>query len=233
MNSIPFEFQQVTPVHLTNVNSRREKHGDENVPAMDLSMRLEGSNELLNLLDDRLRVALYFNAAATDGQMAMPEVLAVLPNLRHAILHKREFKFAKGVRAKGYRLMLDYGLGGDSNVDLADVTVTGWEFECMEGGSVVLRWSVQCAGEQLTSDVRGMLTGLIDETVHIQLIPPATPQIVQGKDRPAAPPAADAGQGNLLDGDGGDGQGDGDPDPDEDPDDEDTPEKALQRAAGG
>lgn len=227
MNSIPFEFQQVTAVHLTNVNSRRELHGDEHVPAMDLSMRLEGSNELLNLLDPGLRQALYWNAADTAGQVGLPDVLAVLPNLRHSILHKRAFKFAKGARAKGYRLVLDYGLGGDSNVDLADVTITGWEFECLEGGSVTLRWSVQCAGEQLTSDVRGMLTGLIDETVHIQLIPPVTPNIVQGKDRPA-PAAGSADQGDLLEG----GEDEGSDDAGED-DDEDTPAKALERAAGG
>lgn len=226
MNSIPFEFQQVTAVHLTNVNSRRELHGEEHVPAMDLTMRLEGSNELLNLLDPALRQALYWNAADTAGQAALPDVLAVLPNLRHSILHKRAFKFAKGARAKGYRMVLDYGLGGNSNVDLADVTVTGWEFECLEGGSVTLRWSVQCAGEQLTSDVRGLLTGLIDEPVHIQLIPPVTPNIVQGKDKPMAA-AWSADQGDLLEG------GDGEDGADSDDDGDDTPEKALERAAGG
>lgn len=202
-----FELKAVTAVKLVHVNVRRELHGEDHVPAMDLSMRLEGSNELLDLLDPALRTSLYYNAAAKAGQESLPEVLAHLPNLRLAKLNAQKFSWAKGERHKGYRLLLDYGLGDDiSNEDLDDCTVTGWRFETKEGGTVVLEWVVQYAGEKLTADCRGKLTGLTDELIHIQLFSPETPQIAKGKEKPAAAPdgAGDDNTGSLL-GDGEDG----------------------------
>lgn len=220
-----FELKAVTAVKLTHVNVRRELHGEDHVPAMDLSMRLEGSNELLDLLDPALRTSLYFNAAAKAGQESLPEVLAHLPNLRLAKLNAQKFSWAKGERHKGYRMVLDYGLGDDiSNEDLDNCTVTGWRFETKEGGTVVLEWVVQYAGEKLTAETRGKLTGLTDEPIHIQLFAPETPLVVKGKDKPAAAPGdddddntGDGGTGSLLGGGAAD---------------EDTPEAALRRAHG-
>lgn len=219
---MPFELPETTQVKLTHVNVRRELHGEEHVPAMDLSMRLEGSNDLLNLLDPAIRTALFWNAAAEKGQESIPEVLAILPNMRLPKLNNQKFAWAKGERHKGYRLVLDYGLGDErSNVDLDDCTVTNWRFETKEGGTVILEWVVQYAGERLTSEVRGKLTGLTDEPIFVQIIAPPVLQIVKGKAKPAAA-ADDDGQGELDDGDG-----------DEDGDDAaDSPEKALRRAAG-
>lgn len=210
MSTTVFQLENVTPVHLTHVNVRRELHGEEHVPAMDLGMRMEGGNELLNMLDSDLREALYCNRAAQSGQDLLPAVLAVLPNLRQPKLNGQKFKWAPGERHKGYRLVLDYGLGDErSNEDLQGCIVTKWGVECKEGGTVIIDWVVQCSGEQLTSDVRGKLTGLTDEQVHVQLLAPAQPQVVRGKDKPpAADGSDDSGTGDLLDGDG-DGEGEG------------------------
>lgn len=218
-----FELKAVTAVKLTHVNVRRELHGEDHVPAMDLSMRLEGSNELLDLLDPALRTSLYFNAAAKAGQESLPEVLAHLPNLRLAKLNAQKFSWAKGERHKGYRMVLDYGLGDDISISLDNCTVTGWRFETKEGGTVVLEWVVQYAGEKLTAETRGKLTGLTDEPIHIQLFSPETPQIVKGKDKPAAAPGDDDDDGNAGGGTGSLLGGDAD---------EDTPEAAMRRAHG-
>lgn len=214
-----FEFPKVTEVQLTHVNVRREIHGEEHVPAMDLSLRKEGSNELLDLLDPALRQALYYNQAATAGQEGLPEVLAILPNLRVAKLNGQKFNWAKGERHKGYRFVLDYGLGDEeSNVDLDGCTVTGWNIETNEGGTVVLNWTVQYAGEKLTSEVRGKLTGLTDEPIHIQLFAPDVPQIARGKATAPAHPdgGGDGGEGGDLLNQGGEGGQDGTDDDDED-----------------
>ena len=223
-----FQFPTTKEVHLSHVNIRREFHGDEHVPAIDLSLRLEGSNELLDMLDPALRTSLYYNAAATGGQEALPEVLAVLPNLRLPKLNGQKFTWAKGERHKGYAFTLDYGLGdGRSNVDLDDCTVTNWRFEVKEGGTVVLEWVVQYAGERLTSEARGLLTGLTDEPIFIQLIPPATPQITSGKAKPKATPAGEDDDTEDLFDPEGDDDGEGPA--------EQTPEGALAAAvaAGG
>lgn len=194
-----FQFPNVTAVLLKHVNHRKEFHGDERVSAVDLALRLEGPNDLLNLLGPDLRTSLYCNNAATDGQEAIPEVLAVLPNLRNPHLNKNTFVWDKGARAKGYRFVLDYGLGDEqSNEDLEDCTVTGWKFEVKEGGTVVLEWLVQYSGERLDADLIGKLASLMGETVHIQLIPPPTLQVVRGKDKPAAPPPKDTETGDVF-----------------------------------
>jgi hypothetical protein len=218
-----FEFLKVTAVALTHINVRRELHGDEKVPAVDLSLRIDSGNEILDKLDPNLRQALYCNNAATAGQELLPEVLAVLPNLRVPKLNGQKFNWAKGERHKGYRFVLDYGLGDeDSNVELDGCTVTGWAIETKEGGTVILSWTVQYAGEALTDEARGRLTGLTDETIHIQLFAPEVAQISRGKATPSSAPDKED--------DEGDGQG---PTGDLINGDEDTPEKALIRAHGG
>lgn len=195
----PFAFESVTAVLLKHVNNRKEFHGEDRQPAVDLSFRLEGPNDLLNKLGPELRTALYCNKAATDGQEDIPEVLAVLPNLRNPHLNKNSYTWDKGARHKGYRLVLDYGLGDEqSNEDLEDCTVTGWRFEAKEGGTVVLEWVVQYNGEQLDSDLIGKLGMLMGETVHIQLIPPPTLQVVRGKDKPPADPPKDTQTGDVF-----------------------------------
>lgn len=225
-----FELKTVTECRLSHINIRRELHGEEHVPAMDLSMSMEGGNELLDLLHPKLRETMYCNRAATAGQETLPEVLAVLPNLRFPSLNNCKFSWNKGERHKGYNLILDYGLGPEkSNVDLDGCTVANWRFEIKEGGTVVLGWVVQYAGDRLTSDVRGLLSGLTDEPIFVQLL--ATPGLTVHKGKPKAVP--------VDDGDGmGEGEdmfaGGGEPPEDEgDGEGEDSPEAALMRAAEG
>lgn len=74
----PFQFPEVTEALLFSVNVRTEFHGEEHVPAMYLSMRKEGSNELLNLLEPGLREALYFNSACQAGSGDTPNLVVVV-----------------------------------------------------------------------------------------------------------------------------------------------------------
>lgn len=177
-----FQFPEVTECKATNVNVRREFHCDERVPAFDLSFSKEGSNELLDLIDPALRTTLYFNAAADQGQAAMPEVIAVLPNLRVPKLNAGKFKYGNKDKWKGFRFVLDFGLvDAQSNIDVADTTVEIVEFECKEGGTCILKWKVSFEADKLSDELRGRLTGLTDETVFIQLIPSSNVQLVRGK----------------------------------------------------
>lgn len=181
-----FQFPEVTECRITNVNVRREFHGDERVPAFDLTFSKEGSNELLNLIDPDLRTTLYFNAAADQGQAAMPEVLAILPNLRIPKLNAGKFKYGDKDKWKGFRFVLDYGLGdSQSNIDVADATVQIVEFECKEGGTSIIKWKVSFEADKLSDELRGRLTGLTDETVFMQLIASSNVQLVKGKNKAA------------------------------------------------
>lgn len=208
-----FQFPEVTECRLTNVNVHREFRGDERAPVFDLSFAKEGSNDLLDLIDPALRQTIYFNAAADQGQAALPDMLKILPNLRVPKLCNGKFTYAKKEKWKGYRFVLDYGLGDElSNIDIGDCTVQIGDLECKEGGTCVIKWLVSFEADKLSDEVRGRITGLTDEAVFIQLIPASTLQLVKGKGAKAA-----AGSEGDADGDG-DGDGDGDPDGDGEPD---------------
>ncbi len=218
-----FQFPEVTECKATNVNVRREFHGDERVPAFDLTFSKEGSNELLDLIDPALRTTLYFNAAADQGQAAMPDVLAVLPNLRVPKLNAGKFKYGDKDKWKGFRFVLDYGLGdAQSNIDVADTTVQVVEFECKEGGSCVIKWKVSFEADKLSDELRGRLTGLTDETVFIQLIPSSNVQLVSGKQPKAAESEEDKDATDLFrEAHGDDSEADADADGE---DSDDSPE---------
>jgi hypothetical protein len=202
-----FQLESVTEVKLLHVNHRKEFHGEEKVQAVDLNFEWETSNEKLDLLDPALRTALYWNAAADQGQEALPEVLAILPNLRVAHLNGGKFKYRGSDKFKGYDFALDYGLGDeDSNVEFADCAVGKFEIETKEGGTVTLRWQVSYAGERLTGPVMSKLIDHEQEKAFITLKAPATLALVKGG-KSKAPAAGDDGQGELG-GDGDDDDGD-------------------------
>ncbi len=222
---MPFELPTVTKVAFTNANVRRELHGEEHVRAVDISMTITGENTLLDLIEPGLREHHFCNRALTAGQEVLPEVVIPLPNLRFASLPEK-LPYAKGQKWRGYRFILDFGLGGDSNLDFTDCVITGMWYELREGGSVTLGWTVQYNGEELTDDATyGRIAGLA--TVgegHVQLLAPPKLTLVKGKGyrsgRPDTPQAAEGDDGGDLLEDAEGGQG------------EDTPERALARAAG-
>lgn len=195
---MPFELQEVTRVRLLHVNHRKEFHGDEKVPAVDLNFEWEGSNEMLDRLDPSLRQALYFNSAAVEGQEALPEMLAILPNLRVPKLNGGKFKFGGNDKFKGYDFVLDYGLGDDeSNVEFPDCAVGKYEFETKEGGTIVLRWQVSYAGERFAGEVVSKLIDHEQKNCFITLKAPAVLVLVKGgKTKPAA--TGDDTQGELT-----------------------------------
>lgn len=226
---MPFELTPVQRVAFTNANVRRELHGEEHVRAVDLAMTISGENTLLDLIEPGLREHHYCNKAMKAGQEVLPEVVIPLPNLRHPKLPEK-VHYAKGEKWRGYRFVLDFGLGDDeSNLDFSDCVLTGIWYELAEGGSCTIGFTIQYNGDELTDDATyGRVAGLA--TVgegHVQIIAPPVLQLVKSKGyrsgKPDTPEAGGEGQGDLL-GDDDDEGGAGD---------ELTPEKALAGAMAG
>ena len=174
-----FELAESTAVTITNANPRRELHGDEKVRAIDISFQLTGENTLLDLLEPGLREHHYCNKAATAGQAELPGVLIPLPNLRYPLLPTK-YTFAYKQKWRGYRFIWDFGLS-DAHVDFADAVLKGLEYEIREGGSVIIRGTVDFNGEELNDNVLyGELSGLAsEEEVYIKLLAPA--QLIHAK----------------------------------------------------
>ena len=164
-----FALHEPTRVTITNVNVRSEKHGDEHVPAADLKVKLTSSNNALDLFDSNLVVMFYKPAEEEPKQPDLDGVPAVshLPLLRCPVLEPTIKLNTEGI---GYRVEIDRGLGGPSNILLTDTKINRFAVALKEGGSVEITWTIQAS--KLTEDQLGKLAAMIDCETHITAVPP-------------------------------------------------------------
>lgn len=211
---MPFELPAVTAVRFTNSNPRSEFHGEEHVRAIDISMVIEGENTLLDVIEKGLRERFYCNKALQAGQEHLPDVVIPLPNIRFPKLPARTTYGTKKDRIRGYRFVIDYGLGaeGGSNVDFTDCVLANVWFETMEGGTCKVGFTVQYNGDDLNDDaLYGRLSGLATKGEgHVQLIAPPTLVLVKSKGWRSGKPDTPAEQMRGDDGGTGDLLADGD-----------------------
>lgn len=158
-----FELTQQT-VKLASINPRAEIHGDERVPAFDLKIEAQCGNDVLIHFHPQLRSMLYQKNEAPDlvEQSDDPEALTALRFPKMA-----PFKWEW--EGTGYTVTVDYGLGGDSDIKLADCKIDGIRITPMNGGTVGISFRVICKPE--TADV-GLLCDRIQQNIEITLEPP-------------------------------------------------------------
>lgn len=210
-----FQFPEVTTAHLTHFQSRKEKHGDNDVLAVDIRLRRDAPAEQLALLAPGLREALYWNRAeqGKPPQERLPGLIAVLPDLLFPELNAAKFLWNKGQHVAGFRFVLDYGTGNTEGLDLSECRVTNWAFETKANGLSSLWWTVQCSGEQVTDRLLALMPKLVDTDVHFQLFAPPVYELVKGNKKAASAPAPNPDQQTLDDGGGDDTQEGSDNDP--------------------
>lgn len=167
-----FELDDFTDAKMTSINARSEKHGpDELHPAIDLSFQVEAANDILSFLDGGLLSALYHKTAASDSEGQHPldgvDQASHLPNLRFPMLGP--LKWQK--EYAGYDLTIQHGLGGKSDIQLTDCKVNGFSIDAKEGGTVLLKFRVQCS-TGLNEKTLGKLALLVQHEVPIMLTAP-------------------------------------------------------------
>ena len=167
-----FELEDFTPAKLCSINARSEKHGpDELHPAVDLSFQLDAANTILSHLDGALLSSLYHKSEAGDqgGQQQLDGVdeLVNLPNLRFPFMGTIKW----GKEYAGYTLTIEHGLGGASDIQLLDCKVNEFRVNPKEGGTVELKFRVQCS-TNLTEKTMGKLALLVQHEVPIMLQAP-------------------------------------------------------------
>lgn len=210
----PFELTAVTELTLTHVNLRKEFHGEEKVQAIDLNFAIEGSNDLLDLVDPALRELHYFNRAEVVGQETLPDTIRILPDLRAPKLNGQKFKYGGNDKYKGYGFEQDFGLGAEagSNLFFSNAAAGKFAYETKEGGTVKLEFQVSYSGDSLTDEAMTRLVRAEGEKVFIKLLAPSVLTPVKGGKAPkAAAEEEDDGQGQLGDGDGDDDAPEGSP----------------------
>jgi hypothetical protein len=148
---------------LVNVNPRAEKHGKELAPACDLKFEALCPSSVLVHFHPELRQYLFKKDENPDlaDQGAEDELTALrFPKMGG---------LAWSYEGTGYTLTVDYGLGGDSNIELEDCKVDKIAFEPMVGGTVRLTFRVIGHPE---AAAMGRLCELIQREVAVDLTGP-------------------------------------------------------------
>lgn len=158
-----FEITEFTEARLTAVTNRIEKHGDEDVPAVSLSVELTTANTILDDIDPGLRHALY---KAVDSQDELPGVEPATPVLRTNSIDKVSLTTSH----EGWRLFVDDGIDDTTPMAFGGVKVDKLSVDAKQGGSIVLKMRLG------TSDVDAEKLGKLGmhngQSIWVQLLKP-------------------------------------------------------------
>lgn len=178
-------------VLLAHLNTRTEKHGEEDVGAIDLKIKCRASNTILNLLDPRLRTTFFQRAGG--GQQADMHSPEHLPQL--VFPHIPSFTWDD--KLEGYTAVIGTGLGL-TTVTLGQVKVHKFKFEPVDGGTVDLTYTVSCnpSAEQVAA-----VYPLNGQGIILTLIPPKSngAGAAKIKDEAVRQRQAEDGQPDILD----------------------------------
>lgn len=170
-----FELLDFTSVKLDNCNSRMQNHNDKNVPAIDLSMTLTATNKVLDLIHHALRPTLFCAQGAQGQQPTQAEMDLPVDDLPNVRFPNMEYPTRYGSKLTGYTLTVDYGRGELQNLRLKTCEIKIFKITPIEGGSVEIKWTVQCA-DGIDERIVGKLSMLQQSEISITL---EGPEIVE------------------------------------------------------
>lgn len=156
---------------LSHLNVRAEKHGDEGHGAADLKITFTAGNGILSEFHPVLRSSMYKPA---DTPADQEEIFKPDPD---ALTVRRFGNLIETLRLKhtitGANVVIGFGVGGASDIELETVDVDGFTAELLEGGSVNITFRVKCAP---TADQIARLYEVLGGEIDITVTPPVDPQ---------------------------------------------------------
>lgn len=158
-------FEITQQVKLANVNPRAEKHGEDTKPALDLKIEATCPSSVLIHFHPELRQHLFKKDESPDlvDQVIEGDGLTAL---RYPKMGAIKWDW----EGTGYTATVDYGMGGDSDIVLADVKVDHFTIEPQNGGSVIITFRIIAHPE---ADDVGKLCEFIQRDIDLVLTPPA------------------------------------------------------------
>lgn len=140
-----FEFTEYTQHKLLNVNPREERHGEALVPAIDLRVRVNLPNKILDVFAPGLRAA-HFGAKPTfeDGELDL--VVDDLPYLRWRHI-KYPIKWAW--EGMGYNTAVQWGAGenGSTDIKLRLCKLHNFALTPVNGGTTTVEYTISSAAD--------------------------------------------------------------------------------------
>jgi len=158
-----FEIHEFTEARLASVTNRTEKHGDEDVPAVSLSVEITAANTLLDAIDPNIRHALY---KAVEDQDQLPGVEPATPVLRCNSFDT----VALTTSHEGWRLQVDDGIDETEPMEFTGVKVDKLRVDAKQGGSIVLK--VRLGTSDVDADRLGKLGMHNGQSIWIKVLKP-------------------------------------------------------------
>lgn len=146
---------------LTHVNVREERHGEETVVAVDLTVAADVPNDFLSYLDPTFKFALY---AKVPGQNELIEDNSHVPHLRYGFLPE-----LRVVGAMEKASVTIHGSNPKKDI-LLEAKVDKLRLMPRDGGTVGILIRVQARPE---SDIIGRLVGMLGAEIKVSVVPPA------------------------------------------------------------
>lgn len=151
---------------ITNVNFRKENHGDEPVAAVDIKIETKASNLLLDSIDPELRKR-FFKKPGKGEQQALPIDGNQLTALAMPMLAEQKI----GHEYQGYEVEIGSLLDHIEPVFFADAKVKRLSFNPLEGGSIELSLTISTLIDE--DDDAALLSAWRRGEVRLSLTPPA------------------------------------------------------------
>lgn len=147
-------------VKVKHINTRNEKHGDDNVLGVDLRLQARMSNDVLSLFSPTLKSSFFHKDEAVQGDLVTDA--GYLPNLKNpnigAIKWTGDWE--------NQRLVVHNGVREEFDIILTDCKVNKLSFELQEGGTVFVAFRVQAHPDEVTT---AKLLSLLGTEVHMSL----------------------------------------------------------------
>ena len=165
------EFTKPTRVFLDHVQSRVELHGDEKVPAIDLTLHFTGGNQVLDEVAPGLRST--FFTAHTRQPSGKPQSemdLAVddMPYLRAPTVVP---PVRVDCETEGATVVVSNGIQASTSIRLTECKVHKVRLTPVEGGSVELKFSVSSASG-IDAQIVGALSMKQQQEIELTLVAP-------------------------------------------------------------
>lgn len=184
------ELLEPTTVKLSNVQTRVEKHGDEEVMAIDLAVTWNTNNRSLTAIQKQLRNALFCNLAqeSESPQAEMDLPVDEMPNVR---VPGMDYPVKLDLQQVGARVEVAYGIDETTAIVLQLCKVHKFRITPIEGGSAEVKFAISSASE-IDDHIIGTLSILQQRDISIQLnMPDVEPEkpLTERDVFPGAPPS--------------------------------------------
>lgn len=162
-----FQLPNATPATITAVTPRIERHGEDPVPAISVTVEMTVANTMLEKFGKGLLNAFY-KSDRNDKQTPIEGVETFMTALRYP----RGIDSIKFIgELVGWKVVFQHGIDDSSAIRLGQCKIDNFAVvELSEGGTIRLRFRVGTSSQDQHS--AGWLTMRVGEDVDIQLIEP-------------------------------------------------------------